>query len=71
MEMCHYYYVLSVFSENMGHPQLQKIVIIKKCPKLPWIYGTIFAFQGTQTWLAGIYKMHYSETLLIELCTFS
>ena len=31
---------LSVFSENMGHPQPIEIMIIKKCPKLPRIYGT-------------------------------
>ena len=36
--MCHYYSAFSVFSENMGHPQPIKIVIIK-CPKLPRIYG--------------------------------
>ena len=30
---------ISTFSENMGHPVLKKIVIIKKCPKLLRIYG--------------------------------
>ena len=29
-----------IFSENMGHPQPSKVVIIYKCPKLPRIYGT-------------------------------
>ena len=27
------------FSENMGYPELMKIVVIKKCPKLLKIYG--------------------------------
>ena len=36
--LCHYYPALSVFSENMGHPQLIKIVIVKNCPKLQRIY---------------------------------
>ena len=29
-----------VISENMGHPEPKNIVIIKKCPKLPRVYGT-------------------------------
>ena len=29
----HYYFALSVFLENMGHPHSIKILIIKKCPK--------------------------------------
>ena len=33
---------LSVFSENRGHPQPIKIIIIKKCAQLPKIYGSLF-----------------------------
>ena len=34
-----YWYNGKVFSENMGHPEPLKIIIIKKCPKLLRIYG--------------------------------
>ena len=30
---------LSVFLENVGHPQTIKIMIIKKCPELHRVYG--------------------------------
>ena len=40
-DLCHYYSVLSVFSQIMGHPQPIKIVIIKKCLKLPRNYGIV------------------------------
>ena len=32
-------YNIKVFSENMGHTESKKIVIIKECPKLLIIYG--------------------------------
>ena len=37
-----YYSALSVFSQNMGHPQPIEIIIIRKCPKLLRIYATKF-----------------------------
>ena len=41
---------LPVFSENMGHPQLKKNVIVNKCPKLLRIYFLpklfLCVFQG-------------------------
>ena len=40
--MENYYSALSVFSQNMGHPQPIEIIIIKKCPKLLRIYATKF-----------------------------
>ena len=48
--LCHPYSVFSVFSENMGHPQPIKIVIVKKCPKLLRIYGRSISMQ----YLAGL-----------------
>ena len=39
--LCHYYSAVSVFSENMGHPQPIKIVIVKKFSKLMRIYGKV------------------------------
>ena len=35
---------IKVFSENLGHPELTKIVIIKKCPKLLSIYSEWWFF---------------------------
>ena len=40
------WYNIKVFSENMGHPEPIKNVIIKKCPKLMRIYGNPYAVGG-------------------------
>ena len=48
----HYYSALYVFSENMGHPQPMKIVIVNKCLKLLRIYGI------TTKWSSMIFKFN-------------
>ena len=42
--MCHNYFALSVFSENMGHPQPMRIVILKSVSNYREFMVIIFVF---------------------------
>ena len=47
------WYNIKIFSENMGHPEPTKIVIIKKCPKLLRIYGRVLSWPTASRWHWG------------------
>ena len=49
-------YSIKVFSENMGHPEVIKIVINEGCPKLLGIYSSQVLGRGVFWRLSGMFE---------------